>query len=61
MGFIQVSICGEPTVTRMNDQGLTNLHGSVIFIFNVDYYCFWVPLKHRQFVSMGKNVCGFHI
>ena len=31
VGFMYAFICREPAVTHMNDQGLTNLYGSVMF------------------------------
>ena len=31
VGFAHAFICRESAVTQVNDQGLTNLHGSVTF------------------------------
>ena len=31
VGFVHKFICRKPAVTRINDQGLTNLYGSVVF------------------------------
>ena len=60
MGFVHTFIWRKPAVMRTNDQGLTNLYGSVVFIFNIDWCCFWVPQNHRRVVSTGRNGCRFH-
>ena len=31
MGLVHKFICRKPAVTHTNDQGLTNLYGSVVF------------------------------
>ena len=54
VGFMYVFNGRDPAMTRMNDQELTNLYRSPIFHIQHLLVSFWVPLNHRQMVSMGS-------
>ena len=45
VGFVHKFICRKPAMTRMNDQGLTNLYGSVVFHIQHRLVLFSGPLK----------------
>ena len=45
VGFVHKFIYRKPTVMRMNDQGLTNLYGSVVFHIQHQLVLFLGPLK----------------
>ena len=47
---MHVFICREPAMTCMNDQGLTNLHGSVIF---------HIPHRLAMFLAPSKALVVF--
>ena len=47
VGFVHKFICRKPAVMRTNDQGLTNLYGSVVFHIQHRLVLFSGPLKPR--------------
>ena len=46
VGFVHSFICREPAVMHINDQGLTNLKGNIMFYIKHRLGLFWVPLQH---------------
>ena len=45
VGFVHKFICRKPAVTRMNDEGLTNLYVSVVYHIQHRLVLFSGPLK----------------